>query len=112
MTITYNINSKGREQIRMGTEQHEKKPFSRSDVVDYEIARDRINSFACYWSRQISKEEKKECPDRARIKALEAYASTLHKEHKFMTMDDQDLIDKSNYIYGPILKALTSASGK
>lgn len=96
----------------MGTEQHEKKQFSRSDVVDYEIARDRINSFACYWSRQISKEEKKESPDRARIKALEAYSSTLRKEHHFMTMDDHELIAKSKYIYGPVLKALTSASGK
>ena len=96
----------------MSTEQHAKKPFSRSDVVDYELAKDRINSFACYWSRQISKEEKQESPDRARVKALEAYISALNKEHHFMTMDDHELIAKSKYIYGPILKALTSASDK
>ncbi len=70
MTITYNINSKDRESIRMSTEQHAKKPFSRTDVVEFEVAQDGINSFACYWSRQISKEEKKDSPNRAKIEAL------------------------------------------
>lgn len=93
----------------MSTEQHAKKPFSRTDVVEFEVAQDGINSFACYWSRQISKEEKKDSPNRAKIEALEAYASTLRKEHKFMTMDDHELIAKSKFIYSPILKALMSA---
>ena len=96
----------------MSTEQEAKKPISQSELMDYEIAKDRINSFACYCSRKISEEEQKDSPDQARIKALEAYGAALRKEHKFMSMEDQDLIDKSKYIYGPILKALTSGSDK
>lgn len=74
-------------------------------IAELESATETMAAYVGYLTTQIHNEEDKPKPDETRIKALRAQKNAILDERKAMTPDNEDLIAKARYIYGPIMKA-------
>ncbi len=75
-------------------------------IVELESATETMAAYIGYLTTQIHKEEDKPAPDEARIKALTAQKNVILDERRAMRPDNEELIAKAIYVYGPIMKAL------
>jgi hypothetical protein len=76
------------------------------DIVRLEVATETMAAYIGYLTTQIHKEEDQPAPNQWRIKALRAQKNVILDERQAMRPDNEELIAKAIYVYGPIMKAL------
>lgn len=80
-------------------------------IAELESATETMAAYIGYLTTQIHKEEDQPTPDQAKIKALRAQKNVILDERQAITPDNEDLIAKARYVYGPIMKALYASNG-
>lgn len=75
-------------------------------IVRLEVATETMSAYIGYLTNQIHSEQDQPKPDQLKIKALEAEKSVVLKERRAVRPDNDELIAKAIYIYGPVMRAL------
>ena len=75
-------------------------------ITELETATETIAAYIGYLTTQMHIEEDKPTPDELKIRALKAQKNALLDERKSITPDNEEMIAKALYVYGPIVKAL------
>ena len=76
-------------------------------ITELETATETIAAYIGYLTTQMHIEEDKPIPDEFRIRALKAQKNALLGERKSVTPENEEMIAKALYIYGPIVKSLS-----
>jgi len=86
--------------------QPEREKTETEKIVELESATETIAAYIGYLTTEIHKEEDQPTPDEEKLRALSAQKNVILEERQAITPDNQDLIAKARYVYGPIMKAL------
>lgn len=86
--------------------QPEREKTETEKIVELECATETMAAYIGYLTTEIHKEEDQPTPDEEKLRALSAQKNVILDERQAITPDNQDLIAKARYIYGPIMKAL------
>lgn len=71
-----------------------------------EAATETLAEYIGYLSSEIYAEESKQDPNLDRIAALTHELDSVADERRAITPDNQPLIDRAIYVYGPLLKPM------
>ncbi len=86
--------------------QPEREKTETEKIVELESATETMAAYIGYLTTEIHKEEDQPTPDEEKLRALSAQKNVILEERQAITPDNQDLIAKARYVYGPIMKAL------
>lgn len=86
--------------------QPEREKTETEKIVELESATETMAAYIGYLTTEIHKEEDQPTPDEEKLRALSAQKNVILEERQAITPNNQDLIAKARYVYGPIMKAL------
>jgi hypothetical protein len=86
--------------------------WTQDEAIAFEVAREAINHVMSIYTTQIADERRKPVPDEAKIAALSARRSELHRERTDLRLKDQAKIARVRQEYGAFVRDWNSRQGQ